>query len=552
MQRILTLCTVLFLASTNHAQFTLRNDATQVNSTTWRLTTTAMSQKGQMWNQQLLDLRQDFEIRARLNFGNNGGGADGITFALVTSCLSESGHALQLGIHEVQPSLVLEFDSFQNSGFNDPNDRHIALFRNGNLVHGGPDQLANNIGPNTVTVGNLKDGNWRNCIFRWTAATQNFVLNVNGTDLIRHSSDIINEIFGGNPIVYWGFTGSTGGATNQHRVEMQQYPDNAVTLPDLLICAGESVEAGFVAEGTYAWTAHPSISDTTLARPVFTPTEPTTYQLTFTDACGTISDYSFSIGFREAPEDAGPVSGAPVLCAGEVQLYSVAEVIEADTYTWSVDPPGAAQVIGGQGSPIVEVAAGNAPFTLSVLPGNACGAGAAASLLVEPQEVATSAIDGPELVNCSSAGEVYSVAGQTGSVYTWAVPPGAVILSGQGGSSIVVEFNGAFGAVSVVETNAFGCSGDTVVLDVECSTTTGVVEGTLPALRVYPNPVRDQLTVLCACTNPQLQLFDARGALVYQGQLMRPVLSVEALAPGLYSGMLTDNGEVQHFRFVKQ
>lgn len=552
MQRTLTLSILLLSAGLANAQFNLLNNATQLNENTWRLTSTAMSQKGQMWHEQLLDLRQDFTIQARLNFGTNSSGADGMSFALVTSCQSEAGHALQLGIYNVAPSLVLEFDTYQNSGFSDPDGRHIALFRNGNLVHGGPDQLPNDIGPNTRTVNNMKDGVWRPIIISWTAATQTFALNFNGVDLFSHTSDIINDIFGGNPIVYWGFTGATGGSTNQHRVEMQQYPDNAVTLPDLLVCAGESVEAGFVAEGTYAWAAHPSISDTTLARPVFSPTEPTTSQLTFTDACGTASEYSFSIGFREAPEDAGPVSGPAALCTGEVQLFSVAEVIETDVYSWSVDPPGAAEVIAGQGTPIVEVAAGSIPFVLSVTPTNACGAGEAAQLAVEPQLVSTSDILGPTTVVCDTEQELYSVGDTPGSVFEWTVPEGAILLSGQGTSSIAVDFNGSFGPVSVVETNALGCTGENVLIEVACSGTTAIQRVEAQSVQVFPNPVHDRLHILYACINPHVQVFDARGVLVLEGQLAHPVLPVEELAPGLYTGVLTEANSRARFRFVKE
>ena len=34
---------------------------------------------------------------------------------------------------------------------------------------------------------------------------------------LTYNGDIVNTVFGGNPMVYWGFTASTGGASNFHQ-----------------------------------------------------------------------------------------------------------------------------------------------------------------------------------------------------------------------------------------------------------------------------------------------------------------------------------------------
>ena len=82
---------------------------------------------------------------------------------------------------------------------------------------------------------------------------------------------------------------------------------------------------------------------------------------------------------------------------------------------------------------------------------------------------ATSAISGNQTPACGAAGETYSVSLTSGSTYTWIVPDGAIIASGATGSnnnSITVNFGSTNGNISVIETNANGCTGEQVDLPV--------------------------------------------------------------------------------------
>ena len=45
--------------------------------------------------------------------------------------------------------------------------------------------------------------------------------------VLNYTGDIINNVFNGNSMVYWGFTASTGGASNFHQF--------CIDTPDLLI-----------------------------------------------------------------------------------------------------------------------------------------------------------------------------------------------------------------------------------------------------------------------------------------------------------------------------
>ena len=52
-------------------------------------------------------------------------------------------------------------------------------------------------------------------LFLCDPATQTFTLDFDGySNVISYTGDIVNNIFGGNPMVYWGLTAATGGANN--------------------------------------------------------------------------------------------------------------------------------------------------------------------------------------------------------------------------------------------------------------------------------------------------------------------------------------------------
>lgn len=71
----------------------------------------------------------------------------------------------------------------------------------------------------------------------------------------------------------------------------------------------------------------------------------------------------------------------------------------------------------------------------------------------------TSSISGPASVCAASKGVSYSVTGFAGSAYTWAVPAGAAIVSGQGTNAIVVDFGTSGGNITVSEASLVNCAG---------------------------------------------------------------------------------------------
>lgn len=70
------------------------------------------------------------------------------------------------------------------------------------------------------------------------------------------------------------------------------------------------------------------------------------------------------------------------------------------------------------------------------------------------------AISGAIQVTQNAVNVTYSVVNTSGSAYTWTVPAGAGIISGQGTNSIVVNFGLSSGLVSVQETTGNNCKND--------------------------------------------------------------------------------------------
>jgi hypothetical protein len=68
-----------------------------------------------------------------------------------------------------------------------------------------------------------------------------------------------------------------------------------------------------------------------------------------------------------------------------------------------------------------------------------------------------SVVSGNITVSNLATGVVYSVPALSGYTYTWTVPSGANIVSGQGTNSITVNFGTTSGNVSVTEINSSSC-----------------------------------------------------------------------------------------------
>ncbi|NVJ64821.1 MAG: HYR domain-containing protein [Flavobacteriaceae bacterium] len=190
-------------------------NSSHLGSGDYRLTANAGGQFGSVWYQNKMDLNSDFNLEFDVYLGNNDGGADGMAFVLQPLSTSAGTGGGGIGYLGISPSFAVEFDTYQNGDRSDPTADHLSLQTNGVINHGTVNNLQ---GP--VSVGNLENGAWHSVNITWNSQTNNFRLDLDGTNRINYSGDVINNVFNGNPGVYWGWTAATGGLSNEQRVRI--------------------------------------------------------------------------------------------------------------------------------------------------------------------------------------------------------------------------------------------------------------------------------------------------------------------------------------------
>mgnify|MGYP005666520263 CR=1 FL=1 len=212
---------LLFMAMSAHSQdYILNGNAQVLGDDCFRLTNASTNQAGSIWFQNKMTLNADFTIEVNLNFGTvDDNGADGIAFVLQPLCTDIGSAGEGLGYQDITPSLAVEFDTYYNSGRNDPapsfdrDEDHISLQKNGNPTHFTPDNLTP-----PFTTGNIEDGDDHPTLITWNTATQTLIVTFDGVEVVNYTGDIINEIFNGNDQVFWGFTAATGALFNNQQV----------------------------------------------------------------------------------------------------------------------------------------------------------------------------------------------------------------------------------------------------------------------------------------------------------------------------------------------
>ena len=206
-----------------NASYQLNGDASNSNVTDrngtisckcFELTPNSGNKLGSVWNKNKIDLNNSFVLDFDVYLGSNNGGADGIAFGLQQSSFTVGTTGAGMGLGTVSPSLGIFLDTYQNSNLNDPFGDHISIQKNGDVTHYNSNELA---GP--LTVSNLEDNTFKRFKLEWNSTTQVFNVYLDNliTPILTYTGDLINNIFSGDPLVYWGFTGATGTLFNQQK-----------------------------------------------------------------------------------------------------------------------------------------------------------------------------------------------------------------------------------------------------------------------------------------------------------------------------------------------
>jgi hypothetical protein len=281
----LTLLVLGFAHSYGQSYF-LNGSAIALGDDCYQLTPALNTQNGTVWYSDQIDLTQPFDLLFYMNYGSiDDNGADGICFVLQTvgtNAIGESGGGM--GYLNFGTSLGIEFDTWQNGESGDLVQDHMAIERDGSIDHNSPLNLA---GPVTIhPLGlNVEDGLDHLVRINWDPALQIIRVYYECEFRLSANIDLINDIFGGQSLVYWGFTAATGGASNNQVVCLEE---NILASDDeVYTCPGFPVQLSAGAGGgTYEWTPTDGLDDPTIATPIAQVEETTSYTVNYTDPCG--------------------------------------------------------------------------------------------------------------------------------------------------------------------------------------------------------------------------------------------------------------------------
>ena len=274
-------------------------------------------------------------------------------------------------------------------------------------------------------------------------------------------------------------------------------PTVAYCMLDVATPLGATAQAG----NTLKWytVATGGIALATAPTPLTTTAHTSLYYVSQVNSIGNESARSLiTVVVNVKPVVPVLITGATAVCnyvgTSTSVPYSIAAVANAASYVWTV--PAGASIVSGQGTTAINVsylntatgtgAVGN--ITVSAVGATGCASAAKTLAITTTIPVAATAITGA-LAVCSYVGTTTPVTYTTAAVagvnsYLWTVPTGCNIVSGQGTTTLVVNYanvttTGALGNISVTRVSGCGSSAaKTIAITAALPATPGVITGT--------------------------------------------------------------------------
>ena len=218
---LLSIIFLSFISGSVVAQnYSILNDATVFSGCNcYQLTPDLNTQGGGVYHNSTISLANSFDYTFSVYLGcRNGGGADGIVFILTDNITGIGIVGGGLGYGGLTGNSVgIEFDTYQNGW--DPFYHHIAIETGGQVQH----PVGTIAGPVSTlpSQGSVDDCAWHLVRIIWDVPTLTYSVYFDGVFRTSYTGDIVTNFFAGNPIVNWGWSGSTGGLTNQQIVCVQ-------------------------------------------------------------------------------------------------------------------------------------------------------------------------------------------------------------------------------------------------------------------------------------------------------------------------------------------
>ena len=170
--------------------------------------------RGSAWINERIDLSKDFSLKAKIYLGFKDG-ADGVVFVIqndsrwLSAIGGYGGNLAYNGSDPIVPSIGVEFDTWRNYDYGDPNGNHVAL-----------DVNCHHIYINT-SVPKLEDGVEHDVTVTWSSKYKTLRVFLDGHLCVERTIDV-RSILNGS-LAWIGFTGSTGGRNNVQYVKIVNF-----------------------------------------------------------------------------------------------------------------------------------------------------------------------------------------------------------------------------------------------------------------------------------------------------------------------------------------
>lgn len=202
--------------------FKFNGSTSQISSNELRLTPDAGNQSGNAWSYGKVDFAKSFTISYSAYFGTkDAAGADGIATVFHNSGVNATGGGGSgIGAQGIANGIVLEIDTYNNgTGVGDIANDHGQIWVSSNQSGAGLLTTA-------TDLGNVEDGLYHNIVVNWNFATKTLSYTLDGINAGIYTFPAgtpITSYFGGVSKVYFGYTASTGGSSNDQRVRFNSF-----------------------------------------------------------------------------------------------------------------------------------------------------------------------------------------------------------------------------------------------------------------------------------------------------------------------------------------
>ncbi|AMM50686.1 hypothetical protein TH61_05150 [Rufibacter sp. DG15C] len=308
--------------------------------------------------------------------------------------------------------------------------------------------------------------------------------------------------------------------TDQVKVTVNPLPNITASASASTICQGGSTTLTASGGVSYTWSPATGLSNASIANPIASPTETTTYTVTGTDAKGCSKTVQVTVTVTPGPVATIQASGSTAICQGSSVTLTASE---GTSYLWSTNETTRSITVSTKGSYFVTVSNSEGCKTTSA---------ATQVTLVAPPTVTLEAFatlcqdKSPfTLTGGSPTGGVYSGPGVSNNQFNARV-------AGPGSHTITYTY-----------TDGNGCS-NTATQPLTVSTCLGIEEDVMLAtFKATPNPSSDVLnieTTVDTKTDILLQLVSLSGKVVKVDKVLgvkgnfKRQWAVQALAKGVY------------------